>query len=1415
MHRHKLWIVSFLGVVAMLAATVGVRAQVLFSEDFEGGSEGQFLHAAPFSWTREAIISDSVLRVANGNPIGDGLGINGNWHPVNSLGIYTQPVPSPVGDGVRLSADLHAGIRTMDNSFGLGNEALSNFGQASYDSGAFFRILSGQWQLDARGLGAPNIMRFENNPRGEVVRGTIDIDLTTQTITGTLTEASGVSQMLSTSLLVWKDPSELGAAETLDVISLVERGNPALSVDNILLEKLVLDLEWNKNASHSWNSASNWVPVNDVSATAVSPNTNASIARFGSVISGPRSVVVSSPVTVRRVDFDSPHAYTISGTNSVSFAARPRENARIDVNQGEHRFQAPVNLASNTVAVVPGDGELTFDGALHLNGKFLTKTDTGTMSINGQLARAESPVDGAVVLQAGTLNGVGAIDGYLTNIGSTVSPGNNHPGTLTVLGHYSQGPNGRDLPIVHPSLAININGVHADTQHDVLDVVGNMEIFGGSLDIAMGFTPSPGDSFDIFDFKSARGSFDSINGQPGANMLWDTSQLFVDGTISVIPKPTGSVLIEHVGANNPAMEQWNVESGPGGFGDPGPPANWRIVDNSEGFYRVINFDDEISDPIGWTASMTAKLNAGSEKNDAVMIVQDGVGNNVFHLQMVDGSGGDPKGAYYLNQTGEMVRIGGVDPTDGFHTYQIVLDAKGNTNAADDTATWYVDGVAAVGPLSRSDIQMPTDRTEILFGRVRVAAGASDSQHSWWRFETGQNVINIGVPEPGTAGLLVVALGIGAVVRRRREDRGGLGLKPNAMVKRCVSSISFVFLCSWSATPAQDLDRGHRVLLERGLQLQALSRPIQNGFNLARWNESNFTTIDLHYEPYPTFAQIPTGLHGLPWGRNMHHQEFYLDHDLFDQEMSHVSEMVRYQIQDEQDLTDPAQITRTAEIMDFLHQKYPDVLLNTDVGMSVIEMRNYMQQAKPDLLMNQSYPFFGGESTAGGSPTLLYENMATFRAAALGGNDGTGARPIPYGLFTQTFVRGGHTVSESEARLNNFAAWTFGYKLVDAFFYDAVNSGPDALEAVLFSGAGTASPTPLFYQLAETNRQSLNLGPALVRLVSTDVRMILGKNGPGQLNPLPTDVMTWNDAVDPYMTSIEATNLGSKNGGLPGDVVVGYFKPLDGVFTDPGAQDDRYFMILNGLSDSSSTGTVASTRQNIRIDFDFGTSGITRLQRLDRETGLVEPVNLVWDGGALFHLDLDLEGGTGDLFKFDTGSRFVSLPAPCDFNVDASCDLADIGLMFSQGNLVNGISATVNRKKFDLVLDGIIDGQDITAWLAASAHQSGYGSSYQRGDTDGLDLEFPQVRDIDVTDFSVLAANFDPAGALGMGNTWEKGNFDGDNDIDITDFNFLASHFAPSGYGMTTGVPEPSSMYLGLLSLIGMAGGISWRKGLWR
>jgi hypothetical protein len=223
-------------------------------------------------------------------------------------------------------------------------------------------------------------------------------------------------------------------------------------------------------------------------------------------------------------------------------------------------------------------------------------------------------------------------------------------------------------------------------------------------------------------------------------------------------------------------------------------------------------------------------------------------------------------------------------------------------------------------------------------------------------------------------------------------------------------------------------------------------------------------------------------------------------------------------------------------------------------------------------------------------------------------------------------------------------------VVNSFVYD--NPQHDSLVVpVLFSGNGTASPTPQFYQVAETNRQSLNLGPALVRLISTDVRMKMGRHDADpfwpwdpdwEYNDLPSGVSSWDSSVDLYIMNIEATNLGSKNDGYEGDVIVGHFKPLDASFADPGHEDDTYFMIVNGLNDA--TGSAADCAQQIRLDFDFGASSIDSLLRLNRETGQVEEVvGLLSDGGSLYHLDLVLDGGTGDLFKFDNGGAFVPEP----------------------------------------------------------------------------------------------------------------------------------------------------------------------------
>lgn len=278
---------------------------------------------------------------------------------------------------------------------------------------------------------------------------------------------------------------------------------------------------WLTNGLGDWNVGSNW-------DTSSAPNSNAVTVIFGSDVIDATTVVTNALVTAKAVQFDSTKSYAIAGTGSVTLGADVG-NARIDVVQGDHQFQVVVNLnTSETDVNVTAGSSLAFNNALNLNGNLLTKTGTGTMLINNALNTG----GGSVAAAAGVVGGSGTIGGNLTNSGATVAPGNS-PGKLTVDGNYSQ---------TAGSLEIEINGIDAGQTHDVLSVSGVLTISGGSLDVVTSFLTSPGDTFDVLDFTSADFSGATLNlGTPGANKAWDSSQLSVNGSLTVLSALLGDM----------------------------------------------------------------------------------------------------------------------------------------------------------------------------------------------------------------------------------------------------------------------------------------------------------------------------------------------------------------------------------------------------------------------------------------------------------------------------------------------------------------------------------------------------------------------------------------------------------------------------------------------------------------------------------------------------------------------------------------------------------------------------------------------------------------------------------------------------------------------------------------------------------
>jgi hypothetical protein len=448
---------------------------------------------------------------------------------------------------------------------------------------------------------------------------------------------------------------------------------------------------------------------------------------------------------------------------------------------------------------------------------------------------------------------------------------------------------------------------------------------------------------------------------------------------------------------------------------------------------------------------------------------------------------------------------------------------------------------------------------------------------------------------------------------------------------CVLTILTLLGLGFSADSAlalAQLSRGHNILLGRGLQIQASCPEIPATFE--NWDASNFTGA-FFWGTYPTTIMPPAP--GVPWGVSYRAMAGQIPNGTWDR---YASQLTFFQYFDEQDVTDQADLAALRTAMDSFHVSQPQTITYTNQWgsqHSAAQIQTYMQQVHPDMLCFDTYPFNG--SLTGGSPTAYYSYMEKYRKCGLAGNDGTGTTPIPVAFWTSD--NSGHPRSGSEERLNSFSGWAFGCKAMILFNYTGGAMFPEH--------SSTTNPTPNFYRAAETNQQSDNLGPALVRLLSTDVHMKMGKHSVGLAqvtNTLPTGVASWHSEAVPYITGISATNLGSKNSGLAGDVIVGSFKPLDASFTNAGHANDAYFMIVNGLSDA--TGSAADCRQTVHVEFDFGASGIDSLLRLSRDTGCVEQVSLTHLTGSQYSLNLTLDGGTGDLFKFDNGGLFV-IPEP--------------------------------------------------------------------------------------------------------------------------------------------------------------------------
>ncbi len=495
----------------------------------------------------------------------------------------------------------------------------------------------------------------------------------------------------------------------------------------------------------------------------------------------------------------------------------------------------------------------------------------------------------------------------------------------------------------------------------------------------------------------------------------------------------------------------------------------------------------------------------------------------------------------------------------------------------------------------------------------------------------------------------------------------------------------------------EVSKGHRILMERGLQVQGMVTK-DDVFHLNTYSNANYTAIHWLWESNP--AQHGT-VPGFPWARWVNNETKMPGAT----EQPYLNQLVALQLGDEWNLNDSGTRDRAVNWFNAIRNQWPNTLLymnNWGGQVNDAAFGDFVTRAKPDMLCFDTYPFKSTYPTgppnapAYGSPTNWYGELRRYRVYAL--NAG-----IPSAVYRQTF----HAVqdydqtvyrdpSPSEMNLNTFGALAFGVTTFIDFTY---NTGASSL---FNQPGGDSNPGPGYHQQTNINRQARNLGKSLVHLVgldnlpnggqpTMDIMFLRGKTGPNatDVTPLPSGFVADNNSPnsfsewelrrnDPYMAGWVVTNLGTKNNGMKGDVIISWFKPLDPAKDEANdAADELYFMVTNGLTGPD--GTAEDYKQEIQVNFFADVT--PSLQRLNADTGLVEivPLPIIPSSGGRRKLVIQLDGGAGQLFKFNTGHGFFGTTAALsgDFNQDHVVDASDYTVWR------NGLGSTYSQSAYNV------------------------------------------------------------------------------------------------------------------------------------
>ena len=357
----------------------------------------------------------------------------------------------------------------------------------------------------------------------------------------------------------------------------------------------------------------------------------------------------------------------------------------------------------------------------------------------------------------------------------------------------------------------------------------------------------------------------------------------------------------------------------------------------------------------------------------------------------------------------------------------------------------------------------------------------------------------------------------------------------------------------------------------------------------------------------------------------------------------------------------------AKWFDWTKQHYPGIILHTNqcVGQwSEQALREYIKITKPDLITWDDYygdAYWSSPSSIDLSQTGIQQNAARrliglptwelYRKLAWEGVDGTGSKPIMFGQYIDSFASN-HSQSNKNLVVN--ASILSGMKWLNFFRVEYQFD-----RCYLWDEDGT--PTRGLLEWGSLIDRVHAIDKQLTRLNNDWMMFKIGQMGSEGGGTKASGFRRGNfDAADSAaknqefgLAAVEAESLSTAHGGRTGDVVLGYFKPLPGLYESElaeyfaGATDPRAFMVMNGLVAGSAErynafnvpareqGSSERTRQRITLTADpaFVQAGYT-LYEVDKDNaGALRAVQLDDNG----RFSIVLGGGEANLYFWNTNT----------------------------------------------------------------------------------------------------------------------------------------------------------------------------------